>query len=102
MFCCQDALVAELVDAHASGACGRSPVEVQVLFRAPSKLKKKTSQTERSFCIMRTYLNTCPNFYIDFCCERGFIKHNHHYIFYINSAKGGNHENTYLCQRYYL
>lgn len=35
MFCCQDALVAELVDAHASGACGRSPVEVQVLFRAP-------------------------------------------------------------------
>ena len=38
MFCCQDALVAELVDAHASGACGRSPVEVQVLFRAPTNI----------------------------------------------------------------
>lgn len=46
MFCCQDALVAELVDAHASGACGRSPVEVQVLFRAPSKLKKDFSDRE--------------------------------------------------------
>ena len=32
------ALVAELVDAHASGACWRTPVEVQVLFRAPLKV----------------------------------------------------------------
>ena len=31
------ALVAELVDAHASGACRSTPVEVQVLFRAPIK-----------------------------------------------------------------
>lgn len=48
MFCCQDALVAELVDAHASGACGRSPVEVQVLFRAPI-YKIKALQFLRGF-----------------------------------------------------
>lgn len=52
MFCCQDALVAELVDAHASGACGRSPVEVQVLFRAPIK---KALQFLRGFF----FINIC-------------------------------------------
>lgn len=54
MFCCQDALVAELVDAHASGACGRSPVEVQVLFRAPIYINKGSSVFEGLF-----FINIC-------------------------------------------
>lgn len=55
MFCCQDALVAELVDAHASGACGRSPVEVQVLFRAP--IIKKALRLKSLFL----YLTVCSS-----------------------------------------
>lgn len=53
MFCCQDALVAELVDAHASGACGRSPVEVQVLFRAPINIS--SSFFEGLFFCLKNY-----------------------------------------------
>lgn len=37
----KQARVVELVDAHASGACGGNSVEVRVFFRAPGLLKKQ-------------------------------------------------------------
>lgn len=61
MFCCQDALVAELVDAHASGACGRSPVEVQVLFRAPINISSSVFEGLLFINICRIIFYKIPN-----------------------------------------